>query len=135
MDIEEAFVAYLKAHTGLAALVSTRIYPDERTQSVATLPAVSYQLVSNVLLHTLTGQSKQESPVYQFTVYASSRSSAKAVAAQIKAALSDYVGTMGGLQVQKIELENELYGVDKSADGTVKINTADLEFTITYEKE
>lgn len=135
MEIEEAVVAYLKAYTGLTALTSTRIFPDERPQDVTTLPSITYMLVSDVKQHTLTGKLKQERPVYQFSVYAATRASAKAVAAQIKAALSDYHGTMSGVVVEKIQLNNELCSTYKSTDGSIKTTIADLEFEITYIRE
>lgn len=134
-DIEEAFTTYLLAHAGLAALISSRIYPDERPQSITTLPAVTYMVVSDIKQHILTGQMKQERPMYQFTVYASTRASAKAVAAQLKAALCDYHGTLSGVVIQKIQLNNELYTISASSDGTAKIHISDLEFEITYIKE
>jgi len=134
-NIEEAFTAYLLAHAGLAALIGSRIYPQERPQEITTLPAMTYMVVSDVPIHTLTGQAKQARPMYQFTVYASTRASAQAVAVQIKAALVDYHGTLSGVVIQKIQLENELYGINETADGTKKEHTADLEFEITYVRE
>lgn len=134
MDIEEAVVAYLKAYTGLTALTSTRIFPDERPQD-SSLPAITYMLVSDVKQHILTGKLAQEQPVYQFSIYAATRASAKAVAAQLKAALSDYHGTLSGVVIEKIQLNNELCSTYKSTDGSIKTTIADLEFEITYVKE
>lgn len=134
MEIEEAFTAYLLAIPALTALISGRLYPSRRPQG-ALLPAVTYIDVSDEKLHTLAGQSKQESPVKQFTVYAATKPSAKAVANQIKSALVDYSGTMGGLVIQKIELKNEFSSTEENSDGTGFENTIDLEFEITYEKE
>lgn len=134
MEIEEAFTAYLLAYPGLAALISSRLYPDRRPQTSA-LPSVTYIDVSDVKLHTLAGQSKQESPMKQFTVYAATKPSARAVANQIKLALVDYSGTMGGLVIQKIELQNELSSTEQNTDGTGYENIIDLEFEIVYEKE
>ena len=133
-EIEEGFVAYLKAYAGLTALISTRIYPDELKQG-ETLPAVFYLLVSDVKDHFLTGQAVLERPVYQFTVQALTKTSAKAVANQLKAALVDYVGTMSGIVVQKIELQNEMHSMDTTADGTTRVFSIDLEYEINYVKE
>jgi hypothetical protein len=134
MDIEQALMTYLLAQSGLTALVSTRIHYDELPQDSA-LPAVCIIHVSDVKAHTLTGQSKLEQPSYQFTVYASSKATARAVANQIKTALADYHGTMSGLQVQSIQMQNEMSGMFKLPDGTVKINTIDLEFEVSFVKE
>jgi hypothetical protein len=131
MEIEEALVAYLLAKPGLTVLISSRLYPDEIPQSDP-LPAVYYIDISDAKIHTLTGQSSLERPMKQFTVCAATKSSAKAVAKQLKIALVDYQGSMSGIEIQKIELQNELSNLEKSSDGTVRTFTHDLEFEINY---
>jgi len=135
MDIEAAFTAYLLAYIGLTALIGNRLYPDETPQSVnlATQTAVVYQHISAGFIHTHQGQNKTELPNYQLTVYAPTRPQCKAIAAQIKAALCDYVGTMGGLTVQYIMLVNELFDTQHPGDG-VTVSTCDLEFEIVYNR-
>ncbi len=134
MELEEAVMAYLLSYIGLTALVSTRIFYDELPQGT-TLPAVVILNVSDVKAHGLSGQSKLERPNYQFTAYAATKSSAKAVAIQLKAALSDYHGTLSGVVVQKMELQSEFSTLDTTPDGTVRVNTTDLEYEISYLKE
>lgn len=133
MHVEDAVLAYLKSYAGLTALVGGRIYPEEVPET-ETLPAVTYILVSNVPIHTLDGKVTLERPVYQYTAYAETKAVARAVAAQIALALSDYHGTLSGVAVQKIELQNEMSTLISSGDGTVKTYTHDLEFEITYER-
>lgn len=133
MEIEEALVAYLLADSALAALIGAKIYPDEIPQGV-TYPAVFYLDISSVPLHTLVGQSVIDRPSKQFTVYASTKASAKAVANRLKALLSDYQGTLSGLEIQKIELQNELSGKYRNSDGTLPICTHDLEYQIFYRR-
>jgi len=132
-DIEEAFVTYLLADSGLSALISTRLYPDDRPQGDS-LPAITYSVISDIKQHVLSGQLSQERPMYQFSIYAATRTSAKAVAAALKTALCDYQGTMSGLVVQRIRLENEIYTKEVSADGVTKTHNADLEFEVIYER-
>jgi len=134
MDIETVLVAYLLAHTGTKALIGTRLYPDVLPQEEP-LPALVYQSISDVKLHSLTGQYGLEQPIYQITVYGATRATAKAVAAQVKSALCDYSGDMGGITVQKIELQTELTSLETTSDGTVEIVAVDLEFQIFYNKE
>jgi hypothetical protein len=133
-EIDECLYTYLSTYAGLVALVSTRIYPDELPQG-CTLPAVVYLLVSDVKDHYLTGQCELERPIYQFTVIAATGAAARAVANQLKAALCDYTGTLSGVTVQKIELQNEMAGLDTTHDGTTRVNTIDLEFEVNYLKE
>ncbi len=133
MHIEDAVLAYLKSYAGLTALVGSRIYPEEVPETEK-LPAVTYILVSSEFVHTLDGKATLERPVYQYTAYADTKAAARAVAAQISLALSDYHGTLSGVVVQKIELQNEMSTLISSGDGTVKTYTHDLEFEITYER-
>lgn len=134
MEIEEALVARLLAWPGLTALIGQRLYPEEIPQNDS-LPAVFYLDISDNKVHTLTGIHRVEQPIKQFTVYAATKASAKAVANQIKLALSDYQGTLSGVQVQWIKLINELANQYKSSDGVIRTFTHDLEFQIYYEKE
>lgn len=132
--MEQAFIAYLLAFTGLKNLIGNKIYPEEIPQST-TLPAVYWIKISDVKEHLLSGQCKTERPVYQFTAQALTKSAAKAVTELIKKALCDYQGLMGGVEVQKIELESEGSGMYASPDGTIKVYVEDLEFQITFVKE
>ena len=134
MEIEEALTAYLLAHTGLAALVGTKIYWHEAPQGTA-LPFVIGQNVSDVKNPIHGGISTLENPNHQFTAYAATKKSAKAIAKQIKAALLGYSGTLSGVQIHNIQLLNELSTLEKSADGTTKVYATDLEFQVFYKKE
>jgi len=133
-EIDDAIYTYLLTKVGLTTLISQRIFPNELPQGT-TLPAVVYIDVSDVKNHTLTAQSKLEEPMKQYTVYAASKLAARSVASQIKLALCDYSGTLSGIVIQYIRLENELASLETSADGTIKTYYHDLEFQITYVKE
>lgn len=134
MNIEEAFTAYLLNHPGLKSLINKKFYPEEIPQRTV-LPAVFWIKVSDNKDHFLDGQCKTERPIYQFTAQANSKGAVKPVAEQIKKALCDYQGDLYGIEVQKIELQNELSSMEKSNDGTVKVYYEDLEFEITFVKE
>lgn len=138
MTIEDALTAYIKAFSGITAIITaageTRFYFDEIPLG-KTLPAIVCRCISDVKTHTHQGQSSAESPNYQFTAYASTRSAARALAEQIKTALSDYSGAMSGLTIQYITLLNELPDTLTSADGSVKVCAVVLEFQIIYNRE
>ena len=144
MEIEEAFTAYLKTKAGLTALITHQVpkqgggtvseiclYSDEIPKGKP-LPAVSYIKISDLKDHTLTGQVTLERPMFQFTAFALTKVAARNVANQLKAALMDYAGTMGGITIQWIRLENELSNLETSPDGTIKIYTESLEYQINY---
>lgn len=132
-EIEEALTTYLLAQSGLTALIGARFFPD-LLEDDSDLPAVVYLDVSNVPEHTLGGQLDLESPVIQFTAYATTKAGAKAVAAQLKTALSDYHGTLSGVPVQYIKLLNELSTVDTTGDGMIRVYTTDLEYEVNFER-
>lgn len=96
MAFEGDLVTYLRAHSGLAALVGTRIYPDELVQDV-TYPAVVYMRVSGVRLHVASYVRAR----YQFTCWGQTTASAhgydtaKSVGAQLVSALENYHGAFG----------------------------------------
>ena len=132
MEIEEALVTYLKAQTGLAALIGAKIYPDEAPQGT-TFPYVTYIDISDIPNHTHDGQDDLENPIKQFTVHAQGKAAAKAIANQIESAMSDYKGTLSGLDVSYITLQNRLASKEKTAD--VSVNYVDLEFEIVWRRE
>lgn len=134
MEIEDAFTAHLLAQTNLTALIDRRLFPEEIPQGTK-LPAVSFIKISDIKDHTYSGQSKLEQPMFQFTVFASKKSEARAISNQIKNTLCDYTGTIGGIFVQYIRLENELSNLEKSPDGIIKVYTESLEFEINFNKE
>lgn len=134
MDIYDAIVAKLKATAALTALVGTRIYPDEVPQGKL-YPAVFYMTVSDVKDHFITEISSLEAPNIQLTTYADAKDDAAAVAEEIKTAINGYQGTLSGITIQCIKLINEMPSMYKSADGTTKIYTHDLEFEVWHEKE
>ena len=133
MTIEEAIMIYLLAYSGLTALVGRRIFYEELPQGTVR-PAVSVIKISDVKDHTLSGQLANERPIFQFTCFALTKAAARLAANQIKLAMNDYVGTLSGIEVQKIELQNELSNLDTTADGTVKVYTEDLEYEVNYIK-
>ena len=135
MDIEAAFTAYLLTQTGLTALIDRRIFPDETPQYVdlSKQTAVAYTHISDEKINTHEGINKTERPNYQFTAYAPPRAEAKTISTQIKAALCDYTGTMGGLTIQYVVLINEIYSTEHPAEGA-SVSMCDLEFEINYER-
>ena len=130
-EIEEALRAYLLTKAALTALVSTRVFPDDISDGAA-LPAVVYQKISDIKDHTLTGISQLESPMIQFSAYATTKASARAISNQIRSALSDYSGTLSGIAIQYIKLVNEMSTAETSGDGTQKIYVDDLEFEVNF---
>ena len=96
MTFETALYSYLSNFAGLAALVSTRIYPRQLPQN-STLPAVVYQRISGPRVHAMGSDPGITYPRYQFTCHGTTPASAEAVSDQIRRAFQNYSGTMGGV--------------------------------------
>lgn len=122
MTLEQALYSYLSTYAGLTALVSTRIYPVTMPQGV-TYPAVTYTRISAPRIHAMGRDTGLASPRVQVDCWGSSYSSVKGVAAQVRAALQDFSGLMGGaggVTVQRafIEGDRDLYESDTQTHRT-----------------
>jgi hypothetical protein len=106
MTIEAGIYGILSAYAGLTALVSTRIYPLVLPQD-CDLPAVCYQLVSDVPEYILAKAVANQNARVQVNSYAITLDAAKSVAIQVKAAMVGYDGTIGSVAVRDITIANE----------------------------
>ena len=105
-ELEEAVYSRLSGNVAVAAIVSTRIYPQKIPQE-ATLPAIAYARVSarRVKAHAApTGLARAR---MQVTCVATSYSAVKALAAAVRKALEGVMGTVGGLALQGSWLETD----------------------------
>lgn len=99
--IEEAIVAILKAHAGLNAIVAGRIYPVLLPQT-PTLPAVTYQLISDRRDYTHDGDSGLRTASFQFSCWGDGTNgfrNARDAAQQVVNALSGYRGVVSGTEI------------------------------------
>ena len=96
MNTDESLYARLSTYAGLIALVGTRIYPMALPQT-PTLPAVTYYRVNAPTDH-LMGESAStiERAGYRIQCWGASYTVARAVAAQVIAALDAFAGILGG---------------------------------------
>lgn len=97
-DITEALYEKLSTTAGLTSLVSTRIYPDLMPQS-PTLPAITYQMISNVRDERHGGQTADARPRFQITCWASTALAAAAVAIQVRLAVMVMSGTIETVEI------------------------------------
>jgi hypothetical protein len=90
---EQAFRYLLGANTALAALVSTRIYPQSAPQS-AVRPFITFERISADHHHHMTAASGLVKAVIQATAWAEDYSTAKTVAEAMREAADGYRGTI-----------------------------------------
>lgn len=113
MVIEEGLYNHLSNHAGLTALVGTQIYPIVIPQG-KTPPMVTFQKINGPRVHAMQQDAGMAYPRFQVSCWGMTYKSAKDVAAQVRAALQDFKGTMGGVggvvvSGVFIEDENDLY--------------------------
>lgn len=94
--IEQAIVSLLQTHV---TLVSNRIYPLVMPQN-SPLPTVVYQRISGPRIYSQSGASGLAYPRFQFSCWGTTYASVKAVAEQVRQALSGYRGIVEGVSIQ-----------------------------------
>ena len=104
--MEEAVISLLLDDAGVAALVSTRVYPGSRVQGSA-LPAVVINRVSGAPVYTDDGESGLSQARLQVDCWGTTYSSAKGVARAVKAVLSAYNGAVDDAVFQNVLLDAE----------------------------
>jgi len=132
VTIEDALYRYLSTYPGLTVLIEDRIYPLTRPQKVK-VPAVTYQKISGQRLHTFANDPGMATPRFQFSCFAETYDIAKQIAEQVRLALQNFSGTMGGVEgvyVGAVNIEDEVDLYEEGAD----VNRVDVEFIIWHEE-
>ena len=137
MEFNTALYNYLSGYAGIAALVSTRIYPDTLPQN-PTYPAIVYEQSGEEEVETLhTPTQNLIAPIYQFDLMGSSRASADAVAKQLRLAFKNYSGTMGGVggvEVSGVDKLSRIGFAEKDSDGKIINYRTTMDFQIWYQE-
>ena len=122
MELNDSIYTYLASVAALTSLTSTRIYPDRQKQKTSyTFPYITYQMLSEYEVDTIKEQTNMLiASTYEFTVWASTRTSAKAVAKQLRKAFKGFKGVMGGaggVTISAIEKINAYGDTTEEGDG------------------
>lgn len=109
--LEEALYTRLAAFAGLAALVTsgsiTRIYPVRVPQN-AVYPLVSYNRVSGQRIYAFGIATGLVVTRMQVSSWDKSYSGVKAVAEQVRLALSNYAGVSAGVTIDDISMISDI---------------------------
>ena len=108
MAIEADIYKRLKNHSGLAALVSTRIYLLVAPQN-ATRPYIVFQRISTMRFQVFGGTVAGARPRYQFSIYADTAPELVTVSAQLRAAILAMTGDTVTLYETSFESERDDY--------------------------
>jgi hypothetical protein len=102
VSLESGLVAHLMADGDVADLIGSRLYPLRVPQDVV-LPAVVYQVITDIEEHTHDGPSGLVQARMQMTYHGSTYSEAKSVKDAILASIDGFSGTMGSTAVASVE--------------------------------
>lgn len=129
--IEEGLYSYLSTFAGLVSLVSTRVYPDFVPQD-ATMPCLAYKRISTPreLSHDTSGIGADLAhPRFQFNAWATTKSSAKAINEQVRAALNGKRGTIAtGVSINSSLVVDERYRYEPET----QLHTYESDFIIWH---
>lgn len=104
--VEEALTARLEGSTSVTSLASTRVYPMHLPQDPK-LPAITYDLVSNVRESFMTADDGQVTARMQVTSWAKDPKAASGLSEGVRATTQRWAGTSTGVVVDEIFIENE----------------------------
>jgi len=127
--IEQAIYARLSGFTALTDLVGTRISHAVIPQTEA-YPQVAFTRISTRRYPAMNANATVATSRVQVNVYGTTAKEAQTVAKQVRAALSRYRGTSGGVVVQAILDEAE--HTDYDAD--IQKHRVILEFMASFEE-
>ena len=125
--IEAAVFSVISGDAGVAALVGTRIEPIRLPQG-ATLPAVTYQRISEVRQGTFAPAQKMPGVLFQVDCWGATYSDSKGVAVAVRKALDEFKGPSAGETITASLLENEI----DQYEPDVKIYRTMLEFRVWW---
>jgi hypothetical protein len=121
-DIGSAVRGYLAANTGVAALVSSRIYPDVLPQgyTIRTGGALTYTVISTIHDHLINGLAGIVRSRVEFTAFASTRAGANLIAEAVRTSnLQGYTGAMGGVFIESVMISGGIQTLDeRPTDGS-----------------
>ena len=107
MTLGEALYTKLSTGTLTTSLGSTNIYPMVIPQE-STLPAVTYQEISEPWVHAMGNDPGLRSPRYQVSIWSTTYNQVKSVVKIVRELLQDFTGNLGGsVPVQRIFFEDE----------------------------
>lgn len=110
-NIEEALFSLITTNSGVASLISTRLYPEVIPEK-ATIPAACYQLITTERVNYHNGPSEFAGPRFQITVTGKTYAEAKSVIRAIRKAVNGYRGTKGTVKIFGIFIDNEYDGAE-----------------------
>jgi hypothetical protein len=128
--LDKGIFDHLTSHSGLAALIGTRMHPDYFSEDEE-LPAIAYSLEDDRSMHTQQGPSALRQAIYRFDIWADTAAEAIAVMKQMCAALDGYRGSFSDIPVVGVFFD----GAGRSRDPDTQTFNLSMRFTIHYQEK
>ena len=113
-EIDEALITKLEAASAVTAICGTRIYPVKFPQSV-TVPAIRINHIGAARVYTLSGAGGYVHDRFQIDSIAKLYKDVVALAKSVRQELEAFKGTVDGVRIDGIFLENQFADWDDAA--------------------
>jgi hypothetical protein len=130
--MEEGIISKLLASSGVAALVSTRVYPGRRPQASA-LPAIDVASISGAPIYTDQGEAGLATGRVEVNCWGATYTSSKLVARAVTAALSAFFGEVSGIKFQYILKDAERDFSEGGSSAAEYLYRTNLDFIVWWE--
>lgn len=100
--VGKAIYSRLTSDAPTAAIVGTRVFPDEAPQKNRTFPLIVYELTDQQNVRSYSGSSGLASRIVRIECAARTKEAAQALAEAVDDALDNQSGTWGGIVVQGV---------------------------------
>lgn len=130
MSLTAALYSYITSQ--LSGTIGTRLYPVMLPEG-ATLPAVTYRVISGQSDEYTEGTTGTATTRVQFNIYSDTYAEAASVAEALRLAFHQYRGTTGGVFFNSVNLEFKLDLYDNPKSGTDQTRYVFvMDFSITH---
>jgi hypothetical protein len=129
MTLDEGLFDHLTSHSGLAALIGTRLHPDYFSEDEE-LPAMAYSLEDDRSMPTQQGPSALRQATYRFDIWADTAAETVAVMKQMCAALDGCRGSFKGIPIVGVFFD----GAGRTRDPDTQTFNVSMRFTIHYQE-
>lgn len=130
--MEEGIVARLLTDSGVAALVSDRVYPVSVPQA-SPMPAIAYVRISGQPVYTSDGESGLASARLEIDCWGETYTSAKQVARAVIESLSAWFGTSASIVFQFVLLDTERDFREGGSNNSEYLFRTNLDLIVWYE--
>ena len=117
ITIEDGIYTEVTSNTAVAAFINTRLYANNMPQN-SIYPAITYERIAGMKVHTQGQDSGVAETLYQFTIYSEQFDEAVNIREALRPVLQDFSGDIGskGVTVLAVLMDDGGEGYDSSVE-------------------